>query len=265
MEELVCGAWAREEESSLLGDRLSTRVFFAVSEHSNHTVQSGHSRLIWDAPSPSCEVIRYIGGLQGRAWLRGPGEKRIFNLVVRSHRTSANFRVAFLARGIMEITAVDVGVVAVKGLFSGRYLAMNDKGRLYASEVFNKECEFVERIHELGYNTYASRHHSTEQQLPPGGSGGNKRRASAKRQWYVSINGKGRPRRGFKTRSTDKAALFLPRVLGNKDHEMVRRLRDSQSAHRHSSHDATVKTCISWDRPPLAEQIVALCRQIPAD
>nr|XP_020469384.1 fibroblast growth factor 3 isoform X2 [Monopterus albus] len=34
---------------------------------------------------------------------------------------------------IMEITAVDVGVVAIKGLFSGRYLAMNDKGRLYAS------------------------------------------------------------------------------------------------------------------------------------
>lgn len=35
--------------------------------------------------------------------------------------------------GIMELTAVDVGVVAIKGLFSGRYLAMNDKGRLYAS------------------------------------------------------------------------------------------------------------------------------------
>ncbi|XP_060902423.1 fibroblast growth factor 3 [Labrus mixtus] len=141
---------------------------------------------------------------------------------------------------IMEITAVDVGVVAIKGLFSGRYLAMNDKGRLYASEVFNRECEFVERIHELGYNTYASRHHSTEQPLPPGGGGGGsgKRRASAKRQWYVSINGKGRPRRGFKTRSTDKASLFLPRVLGNKDHEMVRRLRDSQSAQHHAHQNA---------------------------
>ncbi|KAF3833327.1 hypothetical protein F7725_026992 [Dissostichus mawsoni] len=125
---------------------------------------------------------------------------------------------------IMEITAVDVGVVAIKGLFSGRYLAMNDKGRLYAS-----------RIHELGYNTYASRHHSTEQPLAPGG--GSRRRASAKRQWYVSINGKGRPRRGFKTRSTDKASLFLPRVLGNKDHEMVRRLRDSQSAQHHTHHN----------------------------
>uniref|UniRef100_A0A8C9YZL9 Fibroblast growth factor n=1 Tax=Sander lucioperca TaxID=283035 RepID=A0A8C9YZL9_SANLU len=122
---------------------------------------------------------------------------------------------------IMEITAVDVGVVAIKGLFSGRYLAMNDKGRLYASVgtdvISSSNCEFLERIHELGYNTYAS-----------------KRRASAKRQWYVSINGKGRPRRGFKTRSTDKASLFLPRVLGNKDHEMVRRLRDSQSAQHRS-------------------------------
>ncbi|KAI3377216.1 hypothetical protein L3Q82_009128 [Scortum barcoo] len=136
--------------------------------------------------------------------------------------------------GIMEITAVDVGVVAIKGLFSGRYLAMNDKGRLYASEVFNRECEFVERIHELGYNTYASRHHSTEQPAPAGGGSSSKRRASAKRQWYVSINGKGRPRRGFKTRSTDKASLFLPRVLGNKDHDMVRRLRDSQVGHRHT-------------------------------
>lgn len=97
-------------------------------------------------------------------------------------------------------------------------------------EAFNRECEFVERIHELGYNTYASRHHSTEQQLSPGSGGSSsKRRASVKRQWYVSINGKGRPRRGFKTRSTDKASLFLPRVLGNKDHEMVRQLRESQS------------------------------------
>ncbi|KAJ0002338.1 hypothetical protein NQD34_002134 [Periophthalmus magnuspinnatus] len=137
---------------------------------------------------------------------------------------------------IMEITAVDVGVVAIKGLFSSRFLAMNDKGRLYASETFTRECEFVERIHELGYNTYASRHHSTEQPLPTGGAEGSRRRASAKRQWYVSINGKGRPRRGFKTRSTDKASLFLPRVLAHKDHEMVRRLRESQSAHHTHQH-----------------------------
>ncbi|XP_006111526.1 fibroblast growth factor 3 [Pelodiscus sinensis] len=118
---------------------------------------------------------------------------------------------------ILEITAVDVGVVAIKGLFSGSYLAMNKRGRLYASETYNAECEFVERIHELGYNTYASRLHRT---VPNGANP--KRKASAERLWYVSINGKGRPRRGFKTRRTQKSSLFLPRVLDNKDHEMVR-------------------------------------------
>nr|XP_010308338.1 PREDICTED: fibroblast growth factor 3 [Balearica regulorum gibbericeps] len=119
--------------------------------------------------------------------------------------------------GILEITAVDVGIVAIKGLFSGRYLAMNKRGRLYASENYNAECEFVERIHELGYNTYASRLYRT---VP--NRAGTKRKASAERLWYVSINGKGRPRRGFKTRRTQKSSLFLPRVLDNKDHEMVR-------------------------------------------
>ncbi|NWY00100.1 FGF3 factor, partial [Nothoprocta ornata] len=121
------------------------------------------------------------------------------------------------AFSILEITAVDVGIVAIKGLFSGRYLAMNKRGRLYASENYNAECEFVERIHELGYNTYASRLYQT---VPNGGN--TKRKASAERLWYVSVNGKGRPRRGFKTRRTQKSSLFLPRVLDNKDHEMVR-------------------------------------------
>lgn len=40
--------------------------------------------------------------------------------------------------GILEITAVDVGIVAIKGLFSGRYLAMNKRGRLYASVSFTE-------------------------------------------------------------------------------------------------------------------------------
>lgn len=44
----------------------------------------------------------------------------------------------------------------------------------------------------------------------------------------MSVNGKGRPRRGFKTRRTQKSSLFLPRVLGHKDHEMVRLLQSAQ-------------------------------------
>uniref|UniRef100_A0A2K6TTX6 Fibroblast growth factor n=1 Tax=Saimiri boliviensis boliviensis TaxID=39432 RepID=A0A2K6TTX6_SAIBB len=122
--------------------------------------------------------------------------------------------------GILEITAVEVGIVAIRGLFSGRYLAMNKRGRLYASEHYSAECEFVERIHELGYNTYASRLYRTVTTTP-----GPQRQPSAERLWYVSVNGKGRPRRGFKTRRTQKSSLFLPRVLDHRDHEMVRQLQ----------------------------------------
>lgn len=87
-------------------------------------------------------------------------------------------------------------------------------------EHYSAECEFVERIHELGYNTYASRLYRTL----PGGPGA-RRQPGAERLWYVSVNGKGRPRRGFKTRRTQKSSLFLPRVLDHKDHEMLRLLQ----------------------------------------
>ncbi|EPQ06634.1 Fibroblast growth factor 3 [Myotis brandtii] len=103
---------------------------------------------------------------------------------------------------------------------------MNKRGRLYASENYNSECEFVERIHELGYNTYASRLYRTV----PSGPGA-RRQPSAERLWYVSVNGKGRPRRGFKTRRTQKSSLFLPRVLDHKDHEMVRLLQSGAGLH----------------------------------
>ncbi|XP_004618639.1 fibroblast growth factor 3 [Sorex araneus] len=121
------------------------------------------------------------------------------------------------AYSILEITAVEVGVVVMKGLFSGRYLAMDQRGRLFASETYSAECEFVERIHELGYNTYTSRLYRSAARAP--------RPPGAERLWYVSVNGKGRPRRGFRTRRTQKSSLFLPRVLDPKDHEMVRQLQ----------------------------------------
>lgn len=84
----------------------------------------------------------------------------------------------------------------------------------------------MERIHELGYNTYASRLYRT---VPSGPAA--RRQPSAERLWYVSVNGKGRPRRGFKTRRTQKSSLFLPRVLDHKDHEMVRLLQSGAGLH----------------------------------
>ncbi|KAI1240124.1 hypothetical protein IHE44_0011575 [Lamprotornis superbus] len=58
--------------------------------------------------------------------------------------------------GILEITSVEIGVVAVKSIKSNYYLAMNKKGKVYGSKEFNSDCKLKERIEENGYNTYAS-------------------------------------------------------------------------------------------------------------
>ncbi|KAM7226144.1 hypothetical protein CapIbe_022289, partial [Capra ibex] len=134
----------------------------------------------WPAAGPGARPRRDAGGRGGvYEHLGGAPRRRKLYCATKYHLQlhpsgRVNGSLENSAYSILEITAVEVGVVAIKGLFSGRYLAMNKRGRLYASESYNAECEFVERIHELGYNTYASRLYRTA----PGGPGA-RRPASA--------------------------------------------------------------------------------------
>ncbi|OPJ87166.1 fibroblast growth factor 10 precursor [Patagioenas fasciata monilis] len=94
---------------------------------------------------------------------------------------------------ILEITSVEIGVVAVKSIKSNYYLAMNKKGKVYGSKEFNSDCKLKERIEENGYNTYASlnwKHNG--------------------RQMFVALNGRGATKRGQKTRRKNTSAHFLP-------------------------------------------------------
>uniref|UniRef100_A0A8C8B6T0 Fibroblast growth factor n=1 Tax=Otus sunia TaxID=257818 RepID=A0A8C8B6T0_9STRI len=102
----------------------------------------------------------------------------------------------FYFLGILEITSVEIGVVAVKSIKSNYYLAMNKKGKVYGSKEFNSDCKLKERIEENGYNTYASlnwKHNG--------------------RQMFVALNGRGATKRGQKTRRKNTSAHFLPMVV----------------------------------------------------
>ncbi|XP_051923246.1 fibroblast growth factor 10-like [Hippocampus zosterae] len=94
---------------------------------------------------------------------------------------------------ILEITSVDVGVVAIKGLNSNYYLAISRKGELYGAREFGIDCTLKERIEENGYNTYASAEWKNK-----------------KRQMFVGLNIHGRPVRGKRTRRKNTATHFLP-------------------------------------------------------
>ncbi|GLD50416.1 fibroblast growth factor 22 [Lates japonicus] len=97
------------------------------------------------------------------------------------------------ADSLMEIRSVSVGVVAIKSVSTGLYLAMSKKGTLFGSVKYNPSCKFKERIEENGYNTYASL------RWKHGG-----------RQMFVSLNGRGKPRRGHKARRRHPSTHFLP-------------------------------------------------------
>ncbi|XP_071339585.1 fibroblast growth factor 10-like [Trachinotus anak] len=94
---------------------------------------------------------------------------------------------------ILEITSVDVGVVAIKGLNSSYYLAISRKGDLYGAKEFGVDCTLKERIEENGYNTYASAEWRNK-----------------KRQMFVGLNVHGKPLKGKKTRRKNTATHFLP-------------------------------------------------------
>ncbi|KAM3656816.1 fibroblast growth factor 22 [Ammospiza maritima maritima] len=111
------------------------------------------------------------GGVEGTRWRERPGS-------------------------IVEIRSVRVGVVAIRAVHTGFYLAMNKRGRLYGSKEFSPNCKFTERIEENGYNTYASlrwRHRG--------------------RPMFLSLNSKGRPQRGGRTSRQHLSTHFLPMLV----------------------------------------------------
>ncbi|CAM4546206.1 unnamed protein product [Leuciscus chuanchicus] len=97
---------------------------------------------------------------------------------------------------ILEITSVDVGIVAIRGLGSNLYLALSKRGELYGARNYGVNCRLKERIEENGYNTYASAEWRNK-----------------KRQMFVGLSAHGKSLRGRKTRRKNTATHFLPTML----------------------------------------------------
>ncbi|KAK7164003.1 hypothetical protein R3I94_002657 [Phoxinus phoxinus] len=97
---------------------------------------------------------------------------------------------------VLEITSVDVGIVAIRGLGSDLYLALSKRGELYGARNYGINCRLKERIEENGYNTYASAEWRNK-----------------KRQMFVGLSAHGKSLRGRKTRRKNTATHFLPTML----------------------------------------------------
>ncbi|TRY81381.1 hypothetical protein DNTS_000632, partial [Danionella cerebrum] len=89
----------------------------------------------------------------------------------------------------LQLQATAVGEVVIRGVSTGRFLAMNADGRLLGTKRVTDECYFLEHLESNNYNTYRSR------KFP---------------DWYVALTRTGQFKSGAKTSSGQKAVLFLP-------------------------------------------------------
>ncbi|XP_005378787.1 PREDICTED: fibroblast growth factor 6 [Chinchilla lanigera] len=92
---------------------------------------------------------------------------------------------------LLEISTVEQGVVSLFGVRSALFVAMNRKGRLYATPSFQDECKFREIILPNNYNAYES---------------------DLYRGTYIALSKYGRVKRGNKVSPVMTATHFLPRI-----------------------------------------------------
>ncbi|KAM6105719.1 FGF10 factor, partial [Pterocles burchelli] len=150
----------------------------------------------FSSPSSAGRHVRSYNHLQGDVRKRKLYSYNKYFLKIEKNGKVSGTKKENCPFSILEITSVEIGVVAVKSIKSNYYLAMNKKGKVYGSKEFNSDCKLKERIEENGYNTYASlnwKHNG--------------------RQMFVALNGRGATKRGQKTRRKNTSAHFLPMVV----------------------------------------------------
>ncbi|KFM81418.1 putative fibroblast growth factor 1, partial [Stegodyphus mimosarum] len=91
----------------------------------------------------------------------------------------------------MEFSSKTGGEVQIKGKSSKFYLAMNEKGKVYAESDQNSENTWFKELYSEGWNNYVW-------------LGNNK-------DWYLGIKKTGKMKRGHRTKKTQNAVKFVPR------------------------------------------------------
>ncbi|CAI9576978.1 unnamed protein product, partial [Staurois parvus] len=92
---------------------------------------------------------------------------------------------------LLEISTVERGVISLYGMKTEQFIAMNNKGRVYASATFQDECKFKEILLSNNYNAYESQQYKGA---------------------YLGLSKHGKIKRGTKISPAMTVTHFLPRI-----------------------------------------------------
>ncbi|XP_038673066.1 fibroblast growth factor 12a isoform X3 [Scyliorhinus canicula] len=99
---------------------------------------------------------------------------------------------------LFNLIPVGLRVVAIQGVKSGLYVAMNGEGLLYNSELFTAECKFKESVFENYYVIYSSTLY---------------RQQESGRAWFLGLNKEGQVMKGNRVKKTKPSSHFLPKPI----------------------------------------------------
>ncbi|NXX97597.1 FGF22 factor, partial [Centropus bengalensis] len=136
------------------------------------------------------------GGVEGTRWRERPGSEWGWNRERGWHRHRGEPGSLRRASPSPGTAGAGHGTGGMDGIRGGRREGGGPGCGGRDPTEFNPNCKFTERIEENGYNTYASlrwRHQG--------------------RPMFLSLNSKGRPQRGGKTRRQHLSTHFLPMLV----------------------------------------------------
>uniref|UniRef100_UPI00358EFBFD fibroblast growth factor 12-like isoform X2 n=1 Tax=Myxine glutinosa TaxID=7769 RepID=UPI00358EFBFD len=165
--------------------------------------------FLWDIAERGMHMLQCICGIGSKS-PSNPRELQLKGIVARlfcrqgyflqvqSDGTIGGSREESCHFTLFNLIPVGLRVVAIQGVKTGLYLAMNSHGFLYTSDRFTPECKFKESVYQNYYVIYSSTIYKQHE------SG---------RSWFLGLNHEGHVMKGNHVKKTKAASHFIPKPV----------------------------------------------------